>query len=234
MTPNIDESQNGGYREDENGVMIFTGKIQEGGAEPIDDRSRGYADGYKAGYDEYYTKYLALTRLIYKTPEIAPPPSTSGAVEPTGAIATSGAVAPTGAIATSGAVEPTGAIATSGAVEPTGAIATSGTVAPTGPIATPGAVEPTGAISTSGAVAPTGPIAISGAVAPTGPIVPVINVSGAVKTSGAKETAVTTEPLDLGQQGGALLRAKRAYKRGKTFSQHAHLLERIKDRTIVV
>jgi len=79
-------------------------------------------------------------------------------------------------------------------------------------------------------VEPSGP-----AIATSGAVGPVINVSGAVKTSGANETEIKTEPLGLGQEGGsALLRAKRAYKRGKTFSQHAHLLERIKDKTIAV
>ena len=44
--------------------------------------------------------------------------------------------------------------------------------------------------------------------------------------SGAQESGA--------QEGGSLRRAKRVYKRGKTLTQHAHLLKRIANRTIAV
>ena len=148
------EPMTGGYREDESGVMLFGGEIQEGGAEPTDDHSVGYAKGYKVGYDEYYSKYRLLTLSIYTgvSPPEAPPE------------------------------------------------------------------------------APPKPPTVSGAVEPAA------TTSGAVTTSGASKTKVNTEPLDLGAQrgGSALSRAKRAYKRGKTFTQHARLLGKIKDKTNVV
>jgi hypothetical protein len=56
--------------------------------------------------------------------------------------------------------------------------------------------------------------------------------SGAAETSGAVEASGASETSGA-QAGGALKRAKRGYKRGRTLSQHSRLINKIRDRTIV-
>ena len=59
---------------------------------------------------------------------------------------------------------------------------------------------------------------------------------GASGASGAASGAASeaSGAASGAQAGGALKQAKRKYKRGKTFTQHAHLIDKIRGRTIVV
>jgi hypothetical protein len=248
-------AQQGGYIEDLSGVMQFGGDLTHSSPDPVDDNDLAYMNGYRAGYKTAYTSSYSLTFAIKLTQKVSEKKSITASAPigfgealekvinasmPKKPITEASVRGPN----VSGAMEGKASGATEG--KPSGAVKPKIiTEASASKSITSGA---SGASWASGA-AESNIITEASANNPNASGANASGASGANASgaSGAAESIITeasaNNPNASGanasgasgpsQVGGFTKLAKRSYQRGKTLTQHAHLLNKIKGKTSV-
>jgi hypothetical protein len=208
-------AQEGGYIEDISGVMQFGGVLTNSGPEPVDAKDIAYMNGYRSAYKAAYTQAYSLTfaiKLTQKASEKKKEPATDygealkeviNASMPKGPITEGSAKGPGVSGAVDGSEVPKGG--------PSGSVKSKIiTEASANKPSVSGAVEDSGAVE-----------------GPSG------SVKSNIITEASANKSTTSGASGPSQVGGFIKLAKRSYQRGKTLTQHAHLLNKIKGKTNV-